>query len=74
MTSEVTNFGRMVGYLNNEEKDGGFWLPNIQRPFVGGTYLFDGFKDVFYLKKTIDYIINSIKYDVKSYEIRVQLI
>lgn len=25
---------RMVGYLNNEEKDGGFWLPNIQRPFV----------------------------------------
>jgi len=24
----------MVNYLNNEEKDGGFWLPNIQRPFV----------------------------------------
>lgn len=24
----------MVGYLNNPEKDGGFWLPNIQRPFV----------------------------------------
>jgi len=20
--------------LNNEEKDGGYWLPNIQRPFV----------------------------------------
>ena len=24
----------MVTYLNNEEKDGGLWLPNIQRPFV----------------------------------------
>ncbi|MDJ0772629.1 MAG: DUF262 domain-containing protein [Mastigocoleus sp. MO_167.B18] len=24
----------MVNYPNNEEKDGGFWLPNIQRPFV----------------------------------------
>jgi len=24
----------MVNYLNNEEKGGGFWLPNIQRPFV----------------------------------------
>jgi len=24
----------MVGYLNNPEKDGGFWLPNIQRSFV----------------------------------------
>ena len=25
---------KMVRYLNNPEKDGGFWLPNIQRPFV----------------------------------------
>jgi hypothetical protein len=25
---------KMVSYLNNEDKDGGFWLPNIQRPFV----------------------------------------
>jgi len=25
---------KMVAYLNNPEKDGGFWLPNIQRPFV----------------------------------------
>ena len=25
---------RMVSYLNNPEKEGGFWLPNIQRPFV----------------------------------------
>jgi len=24
----------MVNYLNNEEEGGGFWLPNIQRPFV----------------------------------------
>lgn len=24
----------MVTYLNDEEADGGFWLPNIQRPFV----------------------------------------
>jgi hypothetical protein len=24
----------MVGYLNNIEEDGGFWLPNIQRHFV----------------------------------------
>jgi hypothetical protein len=24
----------MVSYLNNEEMYGGFWLPNIQRPFV----------------------------------------
>src|SRR5882757_1652505 len=25
---------KIVRYLNNPEKDGGFWLPNIQRPFV----------------------------------------
>jgi len=25
---------KMVSYLNNEEYLGGFWLPNIQRPFV----------------------------------------
>lgn len=25
---------KFVGYLNNPEKDGGFWLPNIQRNFV----------------------------------------
>jgi hypothetical protein len=25
---------KMVSYLNNDEKDGGYWLPNIQRPFV----------------------------------------
>jgi hypothetical protein len=25
---------KIVSFLNNEEEDGGFWLPNIQRPFV----------------------------------------
>jgi len=25
---------KMINHLNNAEADGGFWLPNIQRPFV----------------------------------------
>lgn len=25
---------KFVNYLNNPDKDGGYWLPNIQRPFV----------------------------------------
>jgi hypothetical protein len=25
---------RIVGFINNPEEEGGFWLPNIQRPFV----------------------------------------
>ena len=25
---------KIVTFLNNAEEDGGFWLPNIQRPFV----------------------------------------
>jgi hypothetical protein len=25
---------KIVGYLNDSEEEGGFWLPNIQRPFV----------------------------------------
>ncbi len=25
---------KIVTFLNNEEEEGGFWLPNIQRPFV----------------------------------------
>jgi hypothetical protein len=25
---------RIVSFLNNKDEDGGFWLPNIQRPFV----------------------------------------
>jgi hypothetical protein len=27
---------RIVSFLNNSDEDGGFWLPNIQRPFVWG--------------------------------------
>jgi uncharacterized protein with ParB-like and HNH nuclease domain len=25
---------KIVSFLNNSDEDGGFWLPNIQRPFV----------------------------------------
>lgn len=25
---------KVVTFLNNPDEDGGFWLPNIQRPFV----------------------------------------
>src|SRR5438132_9958888 len=25
---------KIVGFLNNPDEDGGFWLPNIQRSFV----------------------------------------
>lgn len=36
---------KFVGYLNNEEQDGGYWLPKIQRRFVWDEeqieYLFD---------------------------------
>jgi hypothetical protein len=28
---------KIVAFLNNPDEDGGFWLPNIQRPFVWGT-------------------------------------
>lgn len=34
MKNQKETIRRMVTSLNNEEKDGGFWLPNIQRPFV----------------------------------------
>jgi hypothetical protein len=27
---------KIVGYINNPDEEGGFWLPNIQRPFVWG--------------------------------------
>jgi hypothetical protein len=27
---------KVVSFLNNPDEDGGFWLPNIQRPFVWG--------------------------------------
>src|SRR5688572_18578124 len=34
MKNQKETIRKMVRYLNNPEKDGGFWLPNIQRPFV----------------------------------------
>lgn len=36
MKNQNQTFRRIVGFLNNPEQDGGFWLPNIQRPFVWG--------------------------------------
>ena len=45
MRNQKCSIKKIVTYLNNEEEDGGFWLPNIQRPFVWGqeqiTRLFD---------------------------------
>jgi hypothetical protein len=34
MKNSKESFRKFVGYLNNTEQDGGYWLPNIQRPFV----------------------------------------
>ena len=34
MKNQTETIRKFVSYLNNPEKDGGFWLPNIQRPFV----------------------------------------
>lgn len=34
MKNQKETIRKMVSYLNNPEKDGGFWLPNIQRSFV----------------------------------------
>lgn len=34
MKNKKETIKKIVGYLNNPEQDGGFWLPNIQRPFV----------------------------------------
>lgn len=34
MKTQKETIRKMVGHLNNEESNGGFWLPNIQRPFV----------------------------------------
>lgn len=36
MKNHTETVRKMVSYLNNPDKDGGFWLPNIQRPFVWG--------------------------------------
>lgn len=34
MRNKTQTIRRIIGYLNNPDEDGGFWLPNIQRPFV----------------------------------------
>jgi len=34
MGNHTENIRKFVKFLNNEEEQGGFWLPNIQRPFV----------------------------------------
>ena len=34
MKNQKETIRKIVRYLNNSEKDGGFWLPNIQRRFV----------------------------------------
>lgn len=34
MKNQTTTIRKIVTELNNEEANGGFWLPNIQRPFV----------------------------------------
>nr|WP_320135553.1 DUF262 domain-containing protein [uncultured Amphritea sp.] len=37
MKNRNESIRKMVSYLNNPEHNGGFWLPNIQRPFVWDT-------------------------------------
>jgi len=34
MKNQTEAIRKITRYLNNEEEQGGFWLPNIQRPFV----------------------------------------
>ena len=34
MKNRTETIRKIVKQLNNEEANGGFWLPNIQRPFV----------------------------------------
>jgi uncharacterized protein with ParB-like and HNH nuclease domain len=34
MKNQKETIRKITRYLNNEEEQGGFWLPNIQRPFV----------------------------------------
>src|SRR5437016_4824376 len=34
MKNQKQTLRRIVGFLNNPDEEGGFWLPNIQRPFV----------------------------------------
>jgi uncharacterized protein with ParB-like and HNH nuclease domain len=34
MKDKTQTVRKIVGFLNNSDEEGGFWLPNIQRPFV----------------------------------------
>lgn len=34
MKNQKQTIRKIVGFINNPEEEGGFWLPNIQRPFV----------------------------------------
>ena len=34
MKNQKQTIRKLVTFLNNTDEDGGFWLPNIQRPFV----------------------------------------
>ena len=34
MKNQRQTIKKIVGFLNDADEDGGFWLPNIQRPFV----------------------------------------
>ena len=34
MKNQKDTIRKVISHLNNEDSDGGFWLPNIQRPFV----------------------------------------
>lgn len=34
MKNQKQTIRKIVGFLNETDEDGGFWLPNIQRPFV----------------------------------------
>ncbi len=34
MKAQKLSIRKIVSYLNDPDEDGGFWLPNIQRPFV----------------------------------------
>ncbi|HEY0458617.1 MAG TPA: DUF262 domain-containing protein [Pyrinomonadaceae bacterium] len=34
MANQTETIRKFVGFLNNPQEQGGFWLPNIQRPFV----------------------------------------
>jgi len=36
MKNQKQTIRKIIGFLNNPEEEGGFWLPNIQRPFVWG--------------------------------------